>query len=56
MTERRKRRIGTVVQSLKAEAGSSELAILAAATPPHKAVAAIATFSLDGQTTMFVCC
>lgn len=49
VTERRKRRTGTVVQSLRAVAGSSELAILAPPAPNPKAVAANASFNLEPQ-------
>lgn len=43
--ESRKRRRGTVVQSLKAVAGSSELATVAAAPPVQRAVAATASLA-----------
>lgn len=44
VNERRTRRSGTVVQSLRAIEGSSEVAMETAAAPPPMAVVAIATF------------
>lgn len=58
VTDNRKRRTGTVVQSLREVAGSSELAIVAAPAPALKAKAVNASFDLapkiDRATTMFV--
>lgn len=45
VNERRTRRSGTVVHSLRAIEGSSEVAMEAAAAPPPMAVAAIATLA-----------
>lgn len=56
VTESRTRRRGTVVQTLRAVAGSSEVAIVAAAPPVQRAVAATASLGRERQrdrTTMF---